>query len=206
MIEKGKVATFESKGEGFDEWRFGLGCGAEAADGQAFLNERFDIWFSDAVDFGPDDMGFPAFYEGAEAIALQGPADLVEAIEGDDLFGVGVDDGDGGVVFIASPVDAGDVLMAGHWFGGGCGDGVADITEDLAGLVDELCLVFGSPDGIGGMPADVFQFLRRDKGVCGGGEMEGFPLVLERIQAEVEEVTEPVLAVGRTEEDSAAQG
>ena len=64
------------------------GGGAEAADGQAVLYQGFDIGFADAVDFGPDDVRLPVVDECAQAIALEGPADLIEAIEGDHLFAV----------------------------------------------------------------------------------------------------------------------
>ena len=122
VIEQTNVAALDGEGEGFDQRGFGFGGGNEGADGQAVADQRFDIGFADAVGFSPDDLGPPMVDQGFETVALQVPADLIEAFERHH-FGVGgIDDGDGGEVMIAppiagnvsmAPIDAGDVGMTG---------------------------------------------------------------------------------------------
>ena len=160
VIKQADVAALDGEGEGFDQRGFGFGGGNEGADGQAVADQRFDIGFADAVGFSPDDLGPPMVDQGFETVALQVPADLIEAFERHH-FGVGgIDDGDGGEVVAASPIDAGDVGMAGLGMRVAVGgDGVVNAAEDLVAGVGELRQVFGFPDMFGCDALDFFQFL-----------------------------------------------
>ena len=202
VVEQADVAALDGQGKGFDERWFGFGGGDERFDGQAFADEGIDIGFADAVGFGPDDLRPPMVDEGFEAVALEVPADLIEALEGHH-FGVGgIDDGDGGEVVAASPINAGDVGMAGLGMRVAVGgDGVVNAAEDLVAGVGELRQVFGFPDMFGCDALDFFQFLLGNERVGGGGEMKGFPIGLQRIAAELVEVAEPVGTVGRAENE-----
>ena len=125
---------------------------------------------------GMDDVG--------EAVALELPADLIEAVEGDHFVIGGVEDGNGGVVVIASPIDAGDVGVAGLrrpiWSGSG---GLRDAAEDLALVVSEFGFVFSFPDALGGGSLDGGQFGVIDEVGLGGRELEGGPFVLLGVEA-----------------------
>ena len=159
IIEQGEGTALNGESQGFDERGFSFGAGEEGSDGQPFLHEGFDIGFADAVGFSPDDAGSPVLNEVFEPVALEFPADLIEAVEGDHYPASDVDDGDGGVIIIAPPVDAGDVGVS--WLGGVemiGGHGVGDAAEDLAAVVAEVGLVLGFPDLFRAEAADVFEF------------------------------------------------
>ena len=145
------------------------------------------------------------FDDGFEAVSLVLPGGVVEAVEGDHFAICGIEDGDGGVVLAASPVDAGDVGVAGLGFCVGLGGGgFFEAAEDGAVAAEEGGFVFGSPDEIGGVAADVLEFFGVDEGVVGGGEVEGLPVCFFGIEAEAVEVVEPVAAFGRGQEEGGA--
>ena len=207
VVEQGYGPPFDGEGEGFDERGLGFGGGVEGSYGQAFLQEGFDIRFADAIGFRPDDLWPPMLNKGFEPVALEVPADLIKAVEGGHS-GVGdVDNGDGGVVIIASPIDAGDVGMA--WlgmvelFGDDC---VGDAAEDLSAVVGEMGLVFGLPDVFRCELLDVVQFGGLDEGVVGAGKVEGLPFGLSGIVAEAKEVAEPIASFGRAQKQGVAAG
>ena len=70
IVEEGDIASFDSEGEGFDEWSFGFGAGIEAAHRQAIPDEGVDIGFADGIGFSPDDLGTPFLGDLGEAVAL----------------------------------------------------------------------------------------------------------------------------------------
>ena len=130
------------------------------------LYERFDIGIADAIGFCPDDLWPPVLDERLQSSALEGPADLIKAVERHHFLIGDIDDGDGGVVIITSPIDTGDIGMAG--LGGvklGLGNGLGNAAEDLSVFVGEFCFVFGLPDGFGGDASDILQFFGCDEGV-----------------------------------------
>ena len=207
MVEKGDIVAFDGEGEGFDEWGFGFGAGIEAADGQALLYEGVDIGFADGIGFSPDDLWTPFVDDVGEAIALELPADLVEALEGNHFSIAGIEDGDGGEVVVASPIDAGDIGVAGLWLAvGGGGGGVSDAAEDLALVVGEFGLVFGVPYDFGRAVFDAVQFSGVNEIGIGGAEMEGLPFGFLGIEAGAVAAPEPVASVGRAEEAGDAAG
>lgn len=205
IVEEGDFFPFDGEGERFDERGFGFGGGIEGSYGQALLVEGFDVGFADAIGFGPDDLRSPALDDVREARPLEVPAGLVETVEGDHFTIVGVDDCDSGVVVAASPVDAGDISMAGLWLvAGRRGGGLVDVTEDPAVVTEEFGLVFSCPDMIGCQAADAFEFLFFDEFVIGGGKVEGSPFVFFGIEADAIEVPEPVTSAGGAEEEGAS--
>ena len=132
-----------------------------------------------------------------QAVALEFPADLIEALQGDHFAVAGVEDGDGGVVLAASPVDAGDIGVSGLWLVvGRRRGGVGDASEDLAAVVDELGLVFGFPDVPGGFPPDAFEFVGVDEVGLSGAEVEGSPFILQGVEAVAVTFPVPVSSVG----------
>ena len=207
IVEQGDIVTFNGEGEGFDERSFGFGAGVEAADGQALADEGVDIGFADAVGFGPNDSHAPLLGEGGEAISLELPTDLIKAFEGDHFPICRVNDCDGGVIFTASPIDAGDVGMSrlGLIVGGG-GGGLCDAAEDRALVVAEKGFVFGLPDDFGCAALDAREFGRIDEAGLGGAEMEGSPFFFFGIEAGAMAMPEPVSSVGRAEEAGGAAG
>ena len=207
IIQQGEGTALDSESKGFDQGRFGFGAGEEGADGQPFPHEGFDIGFADAVGFGPDDAGSPVLDEGFEAVALEFPADLIEAVEGDHYTAGDIDDGDGGEIIIAPPVDPGDVgvsRLGGVELIGG--DGVGDAAKDLAAVVAEVGFVLGFPDLFRAEAADVFEFGGGDERVIGAVEMEGSPVLLGGIEAELAQLPEPVAAFGCAEDKRLAEG
>ena len=135
------------------------------------------------------------------------PADLIEAVEGDHFSIAGVDDGNGGVVLAASPIDPGDISMARPRLvirrrSGGIGDA----AEDLAAVVGEFGFVFGFPDMLSGVVLDAFQFAGIDELGLGGAEMEGSPFVLQGVEAVAMAFPEPVAALGCAEEAGGPAG
>ena len=207
VVQQADVVALDGQGQGFDEGGFGFAGGEEGAHGQAFPGQGFDIGFADAVGFGPDDLRLPALNERFEPVALEVPADPAEAVERGHFAGGGIDDGDGGVVFAASPVDAGDVGMAGlgpvEAFGG---DGIADAAEDLSAVVGEVGQVFAVPDVFRREGFDLGEFGGIDEGVVGGGKVEGLPVAPLGVLAELVQVVEPVASVGGAQEEGAAAG
>ena len=159
---------------------------------QAGALEGFDIGFADGVAFRPDDVGVPGFGDLAQAALLEGPADFVEAVDGDDLFGGGVDDGDGGVVAAASPVDAGDVAVIGLGIGRAGSTAAFKPRKTWPASSLNCAMVFGLPDVIRGLAADAFQFFHFDFEVFGGVAVAGVPVGFVGVVADVEEVAEPV--------------
>ena len=137
--------------------------------------------------------GFQRWTRDLSRFALQAPADLIKAVEGGHFALGDIDDGDGGVVLVPSPVDAGDVGVArlGTIELAG-GDGVGDAAEDESAGVGELCQVFDFPDALGGAVLDVVQFGGINEGVVGSGEMEGLPVGDLGVFAELKEVVEPI--------------
>ena len=135
------------------------------------------------------------------------PADLVEAFEGDHFAVAGIQDGDGGEVAIASPIDAGDVGVAGLGLAvGGGGGGVSDAAEDLAGVVGEFGFVFGVPYDFGRAVFDAGQFGGVNEIGIGGFEMEGLPFRFLGVEAGAVAAPEPVASVGCAEEAGDAAG
>ena len=207
MVEQGDIVAFDGEGEGFDERRFGFGAGVESADGQALLDEGVDIGFADGIGFCPDDAGLPTFGDLREAVALELPADLIESFEGDHFVVGGVEDGDGGVIAVAPPIDAGDIGVAGLGSAvGGGGGGGSDLAEDLAVIVGEFGFVFCLPDVFGSAALDGGEFFVMDKAGIGGAEMEGLPLILFGVAAVLVALPEPVASVGSAEEAGDAAG
>ena len=121
----------------------------------------------------PDDLRSPFIDDGGQAVALQLPADLVEAFQGDHFAIAGIEDGDGGVVFAASPIDPGDIGVTRlRLFIGRGGGGIADAAENLSAVIAELGFVFGFPDECGGIVFEVRQFVGMDEWGIGGAEMK----------------------------------
>ena len=207
IVEQGYVVSLDGKGQGFDERRFGFGAGVEAANRQAQAVEGVDIGFANAVGFRPDDLRLPFFDDAGDAAALEFPAYLIEAVEGDHFSISGVDDGDGGVVLAASPINAGDIGMARLRLVIRCRSGrIGDAAEDLAAVVGEFGFVFGFPDMLSGVVLDAFQFGGIDEFGLGGAEMESSPFVLQRVEAVAMAFPKPVAALGCAEEAGAAAG
>ena len=207
IVEEGDFVTFNGERKGFDEWGFGFGGGIEGSDGQALLVQGFDVGFADAIGFRPDDLRLPVLDEIGESLSLQVPTGIFEAVEGDHFAICGVDDGDGGVVVAASPVDAGDVGVAGLWpVIVWRGVGLVDAAEDLAFGAEEFGFVFRIPDDSGCESADVFEFFFMDEVVGGGGKVEGLPFVFFGIKSDAIEVPEPVTPAGGAEEEGASSG
>jgi len=144
--------------------------------------------------------------EGGDAGLLDGPVNLVEAVEGDQGVGVGVEDAEDGEVNLAGEVNAEEVRVAWEGFFEPAGGAGEDVAEDGGGVGNELGQVFLLEDGLEEFGLGDGGFVRREVGVIGGGELPGLIAGLKGVLAAKEELVEPVVALWGGDEDGLALG
>ncbi len=204
VVQQGDGFALHGQRQRFDERPLALGGGGEGPHRQAVPLQGFHVDAADAVGLGPDHVRPPAFEDGFQAVALLLPTHLAEAVQGDQAFALHVEDGKGGVVVDAPPVDADGVARLFTAAGGPGGAGQVDVTEDVAGVLDELGQVFLAEPAVGRFQPGLVDLLLRDERAAGGGMVEAPPIRQERVQAHLVEAVEPVETVGRAEEEGAA--
>ncbi len=227
VVEQADVGVLQGGFETEDDVGFGCLGGDEGDDVQTDFQQVVDDGSADAIDFHDYQVEEPIAVDLGDAGFQLGVVDAVEAGEVHLFFGVEVQDGNDGVVAGGGDVHGGDVVMVYSrkllfsalptgWFpiawglDPPCaraplfegGDGFY-IAEDGAVFLNELGKVFLTEDFIGGGTAGKVNLRGVDVGVGGGGELPGAP-GLGVDEGLVEEVIEPVAAVGGADEEGGA--
>jgi len=203
---EGDGLLFEEDGEVVDELALGLGCQGDALDAEAEVAEVFEDGVAEAGGVEEDEGVVVPAGEGGNASLLEGPVNLVEAVEGDHGARGGIEDAEDGEINLSGEVNTEEIGVGGEGVaeaGGGAGE---DVAEDRGGVVNKLGKVFLLEDGLE-------EFRLGDLGLIGGkirvvrgGELPGLVVALEGILAAEEEVVEPVVALWGGDEDGAAHG